>query len=523
MNSAKKLAPKITFILITLLMLTTTVWAVGGGGLWLNAGHDRNNTRFQKTESKIGPENVADLTARWVVTTGGDVSATPAVDGEAVYFPDWAGNLFKLDRATGATIWQKSFSDYTGIPGNFARATPAVYEGRLYIGDQGGRLGASTRMMAIDATTGNLIWSTNLTADPFAMVTQSATVFDGIVYVGIASFEEILAAFIPGYECCTSQGQMFALDADTGEILWITTMVPAGYSGSAVWGSSPVVDTKRGSVYIATGNNYSVPQSYLDCIAAAGDDETAQFACLDPGNLFDSVVALDMNTGAIKWSAVVIPFDTWTLACLLDPFNTGNCPDPEGPDFDFGQAPILYRDPDSKMDMLGVGQKSGQFWALNPDNGQVIWSTQVGPGGELGGIMWGSAHDGERIYTAVANSQAQEWTLIDGTTTIGGFWSALDPATGEILWQTADPNGNLTMGAVSTANGVVYACSMDPQGHMYALDGATGDILWSFASGGSCNAGAAIVNGTVFWGSGYASLGLPGNTGNDKFYAFTLP
>ena len=66
-----------------------------------------------------------------------------------------------------------------------------------------------------------------------------------------------------------------------------------------------------------------------------------------------------------------------------------------------------------------------------------------------------------------------------GIIAIGGMWSALDPAPGRILWQTAEPTGSWAFGPVSVANGVVYAGSMDP------LDAATGKILWSFASGGS--------------------------------------
>ena len=126
---------------------------------------------------------------------------------------------------------------------------------------------------------------------------------------------------------------------------------------------------------------------------------------------------------------------------------------------------------------------------------------------------------GERLYTASANSEARPWMLLDGSTVNSGIWSALDPATGEILWQTANPTGGQASGAVTVANGVVYACSMDLAGHMYALDAATGGILWSFASGGSCTAGAAVVNGTVYWGSGYASFG---GSPNDKLYAFGL-
>ena len=321
---------------------------------------------------------------------------------------------------------------------------------------------------------------------------------------------------------------MMALDAKTGEILWETSMVPTtgsspDYSGNAVWGSNPVEDTNRGAVYIATGNNYSVPDSVLACLTAAGNDEDAQFACLDDGNYFDSVMALDMKTGEVLWARPVIPFDVWTVACLFLPPGSGNCPDPAGPDFDFGQAPILYsvKQKGKNLDLLGVGQKSGQFWALNAETGEIVWSTQVGPGGVLGGIMWGSAYDGERLYTAVSNNAGADWDLIGGGSVNHGGWAALDPATGEILWQTPDPGGSAGYGAVSVANGVMYACSLDADGHMYALDASDGTILWSYASGGSCASGASIVNGSVFWGSGYPADF--GGTPNDKLFSFTLP
>jgi polyvinyl alcohol dehydrogenase (cytochrome) len=300
-----------------------------------------------------------------------------------------------------------------------------------------------------------------------------------------------------------------------------TTGASPDYSGNAIWGSSPVVDTTRGAVYVATGNNYSVPDSFSDCIVAAGDNEEAQFDCLDDGNLFDAVVALDMDTGEILWSTLVIPFDVWTVSCLFVAPGTPNCPDPAGPDFDFGQAPILYsvKQHGKMQGLLGVGQKSGQFWALDADTGEIVWSTQVGPGGVLGGIMWGSAYDGDRLYTAVSNVAGADWDLIGGDTVNSGGWAALDPATGEILWQTPDPADSAGYGAVTVANGVVYACSLGSDGNMYALEAATGDVLWSFAAGGSCASGAAVVNGSVYWGTGYGAFGVP----NNQFYKFTLP
>jgi polyvinyl alcohol dehydrogenase (cytochrome) len=381
-------------------------------------------------------------------------------------------------------------------------------------------------VFAVKKQTGELVWKTQVeSAATFPIVTQS-TVLDAsgeipVAYVGTASAEEAFAAFLPNYPCCSFRGSMLALNADTGQILWKTYTVPGdgtpgdSYSGGSVWGSTAVIDYKRSLLYIGTGNNYSMPLSVQQCVANAGDDPGAVRACISPDDHFDSVMALDLKTGAIKWASVAIPFDSWNVACLL---GGGNCPQPAGPDYDFGQGPMLFTvRPDGNgkpLDLLGDGQKSGQYWAFNPDTGAVAWVTQVGPGGTLGGLEWGSATDDTRIYVAVANNSHQSWAV--GT---AGGWSALNPLTGQILWQTGDPQGAIDTGAVSVANGVVYGCSMDPQGHMYAFDAASGNILWSFASGGSCNGGAAISNGTVYWGSGYARFGTP----NNQLYAFTNP
>jgi polyvinyl alcohol dehydrogenase (cytochrome) len=376
-------------------------------------------------------------------------------------------------------------------------------------------------MLAFDKQTGELLWSTQADDHFAAIITQSATVFDGVVYVGVASLEEALAAFVPGYECCSFVGSMLAIDEDTGAILWKTSLAPAGYSGNAVWGSSPAVDPKRGQVYIATGNNYSVPDDVLDCVAAAGDDPDAKRACLPADNYFDSIMALDMDTGAINWATFALPFDAWTVDCIPFIGDGDNCPEPAGPDYDFGQAPALFKvkAANATRELVGAGQKSGQYWALDPDTGAVVWVTQAGPGGIAGGLQWGSAVDGKRVYTANANSDAIDWLLPGGATTNAGVWSGLNAATGQLLWQTTPTNGGGASGPVTTANGVVFGCALDDEGHMYALDAATGDVLWSYASGGACLSGAAISRGMLYWGSGYANLG---GTPNNQLYAFGL-
>jgi polyvinyl alcohol dehydrogenase (cytochrome) len=500
---------------------------------WRSAGHDLSNSRSQPLETQIHTGNASRLTPKWVFQTEGDVWATPSVDANNLYFPDARGNLFAVQRSTGTQLWKRKVQDYTGVAGVIARTTPAISGRTLVLGDQGGRLGAGASVFAVDKRTGAKLWSTKVDEHPAAVITQSAVIHQGVVYVGVSSVEESLAAQVPGYVCCSFRGSVLALDLATGRVLWKTYTVPGaetpGFAGGAVWSSTPVVDATRGSLYITTGNNYIVPTAVLDCQGLPTPAEVEQCVREVPGsehNHFDAIMSLNLRTGAIKWARSMIPFDSWNIACLFSvPGNEGNCTDPKGEDYDFGQGATLYRARIGRRmrQLLGAGQKSGVYWAVDPSNGDVVWSTQVGPGGSLGGLEWGSATDGTRIYAAVANSLAQPWTLPSGEVTTSGFWSALDAATGSILWQTRGfPAVTTTnQGPVSVANGVVYAGTIDGPGTMYALNATNGATLWTFASGGSVNAGAAIVDGTVYWGSGYAVPGF-GVSGNNKLHAFVV-
>jgi polyvinyl alcohol dehydrogenase (cytochrome) len=149
----------------------------------------------------------------------------------------------------------------------------------------------------------------------------------------------------------------------------------------------------------------------------------------------------------------------------------------------------------------------------------VLWSAAAGPGGFNGGVQWGRATDGKRIYVAEADSAQLPYTLPNGQTITSGSFAALDPATGRILWQIADPTGASDTGAVTTAGGVVYAGSVS--GRMFALDAATGEILWQFQGRGASVAGPAVVAGTVYWGNGYPDrLVIPSVGSPSVLYAF---
>ena len=476
---------------------------------WGSSGQNNHNTRNATAEHTINAANVGNLKTAWIFTTAGDVSATAIVVNGVAYFPDWGGKLWAIDTKTGKAIWSHDVSEYTGAAGSASRTSPAYWNGELVIGT--GNLmtaGLSPAFeIGINARSGAMLWRTKTDDNIAAIVTGSATIDNGIVYTGVSSKTEHTTVKP------TFRGSVEALDARTGKILWKTYMVPAGFNGAAVWSSQPVVDHKTGMLYVTTGNSYSVPNGY--CV------NPGQTNCrrLPQDAYIDSIVALRLTTGKIVWAHHTLTADTWTMA------------DPNAsPDFDFGADPNLYTTTinGKRTDVLGAGQKSGMYYALDPATGKEIWATQAGPGGVLGGIEWGTSSDGERIYAAITNGSHKKYTYTtyDGQqkTTSGGLWTALDPAIGKILWQTADPQGSgyITDGFVSSANGVVYAGSSG--GNFYAMDARTGQIKWTFSSGGAVWSGAAIVNGVVYWGSGYDTRErkLPYDGNSNKFYAFSL-
>jgi polyvinyl alcohol dehydrogenase (cytochrome) len=471
------------------------------------SGQGATDLRSQPAETKINISNVDTLSAKWVFATGGDVTATPTIVGNVVYVPDWSGHLYAIDAETGKAIWSHQIAEYDGVSGSISRGSPVFYDNSLIISDRINGSHDGVSVMAVNANNGSLRWITKVDPHPAAIITGPAVLAGSTIYVGISSLEETFADQ-PGYACCTFRGSVVALNANSGKILWQTFVMPSGYSGGGIW-QQPAVDTTRGLVFVGTGNNYSVPASDEQCELKNPGDAS----CIPANDYFDSAMALDLSTGAIKWVRRLYGYDVWTNACIR-PKAGVTCPDPAGPDYDMGGS-----GPNLLENTVGFGQKSGVYWAFNPSTGALLWRTQVGPGGPIGGIQWGTASDGKNIYVAIANSKHKAYKLLSGRTITWGAWSALAASTGKILWQTPDPTeGAIDESSVSVANGVVYAGSLDDSGHMYALNGSSGKQLWSFASGGSVLDGPSIVNGVVYWGSGYVRI--PGATGNNKLYAF---
>ena len=538
-----------------MLMLAAPAGATSGVGLanWTSASWSILGDRVQPLEFTINPQNVNELAPKWVFTTHGDVSATPTVSDGVVYFPDWGGYLNAVNAQTGKEIWQAPISSYDGTPGQVSRNSPLILGNELILGDNAlSAQPGGAHLFAVNRANGHLIWSTEIDSDPAAVVTSNPVALGNEIVVGVSSQEED-DAVDPNYDCCGFRGAVVAVDAVTGKLLWKTYTVPSntstggdentpcaapngpsgcGYSGGAVW-ATPTIDPLTGQVFVGTGNNYTAPDAAVACQNATtgASPPTSDANCTAPDDYFDSVIALNLYTGRLEWGHKVEGWDAWTVACAAGEAPGATwCPSPASPDFDFGGSSpnlmVIQGANGLPETVVGDGQKSGVYWAFDAATGKVVWDTLVGPGTALGGIEWGSAYDGERIYTAEADAYEVPYNLLDGQSIVGGTWDALNPQTGTIEWQTPTPGGVPALGPVSEADGVVYAGSMDPSPtdpDMFALSASTGKILWAFPSGASVNSSPAIVNGVVYWGSGYSRLGpsLP-FSGNDKLYAFSL-
>nr|KYP69291.1 hypothetical protein KK1_008480 [Cajanus cajan] len=355
---------------------------------------------------------------------------------------------------------------------------------------------------------------------------MSGTYYGGYFYVGTSSLEE----FVPLAECCTFRGSLVKLNVLSGAILWRTYMLPDNnnmrgeYAGAAIWGSSPSIDVNRNHVYIATGNLYSAPLRILQCQERQNNQTTPTESdeCIEPDNHSNSMLALHMGSGKIIWYEQFGGYDLWLAECIVP--STPNCPPQiDEPDINFGEAPMMltiYVN-GTKKDIVVAVQKSGFAWALDRNNGKLVWSRRAGPYGLIGGGIWGAATDIRRVYTNIANSGARNFTLAPSNiTTRAGGWVAMDSSNGRVLWSTANPTNSTAYGPVSVANEVVFAGSADRNGYIYAIDAKSGKILWSYETGASVYGGMSISNGCMYVGHGYNvsagfSLGLTGG-----FYLF---
>ncbi|PYU23213.1 MAG: cytochrome C oxidase Cbb3 [Acidobacteria bacterium] len=476
------------------------------------------NTRFQPSGG-ITRDQVPRLKLKWAYGFAGDVTAfaAPTVLDDTIFVGSAGGVVQALEAKTGCLHWtfQANGPVRSAITA-VANASGSDYS--LLFGDQIGWF------YSLEAKSGQLLWKHRIDDHEGTRLTGSPEVYAGVAFIGAASWEET-RSIEPHYACCTFRGSVTALRVADGSKVWKTyTIDPPrktgvnsagaqqwGPSGAPVW-SAPTIDPKRGVIYVTTGDNYSSPATATS----------------------DAVMALDITTGKIRWFQQTTPNDAYTSACR----NHGpNCPEEDGPDYDFGSSALLLSLPDGK-DILVAGQKSGVVYGLDPNQkGKVRWQTRVGQGGRNGGVQWGMASDGQAVFAAASDLTGvlNSGGAVGGAKfdpAKGGGLTALRPADGGKMWFVAphpcDPPrpgcSPAQSQAVTAIPGVVFSGSVD--GHLRAFAAGDGKILWDFdtaksystvngveAKGGSLDgAGPVVAGGMLFVNSGYPrNGGMPGN------------
>ena len=489
--------------------------------LWNGWGADLSNTRFQDTsESGLTASDLPRLKLKWAFGFPGDLTAfaQPTIISGRVFVGSQGSRVYSLDAATGCIHWWFATASAVRAAVSVDKIeTQRSTRYAAFFGD------ARANVYAVDASTGTLLWKVKVDNHPAARITGSPILYRERLYVPISSAEEAPAA-APDYPCCSFRGSVVALDSATGKQIWKTYSINEkahpttknkngtqlwGPSGIAIW-SSPTVDAKRNALYVATGNNYSDP----------------------PTTMSDAFVALDLNDGKVLWSRQMTPLDAYDVGCRVE--DKTNCPESNGPDFDFGSSPILVSLPNGSRALI-AGQKSGIVHAVDPDrDGKILWQVRIGKGGVHGGIQWGSAADESNVYVALSDAGAIPIPFSVGTEADpnrGGGIFALSLEKGERVW-TAAPSGcgdkkrcsPAQSAAVTAIPGAVFSGSVD--GHLRAYSTKDGAILWDFdtvgpyktvngvlARGGSMDGpGPAVAGGMVFVNSGYPTWG--GMSGN---------
>jgi polyvinyl alcohol dehydrogenase (cytochrome) len=481
-------------------------------------GIDYKNTRYQDPAS-VGlsdkaPEN---LEVSWALAFPGAVRvrSQPAFAGGYMYLGSQDGAVYAFDAATGCQHWKYqavsevrtsiAISDYDEGDGQII-AVFGDYMGNFY---------------GVDALTGEELWKKRPHDHTHATITGTPRIYDGRAFVSIASHEDG-SAVRPDYPCCTFRGAGASVDIKTGETNWITYTVKDeaiprklnsagtqrwGSSGAASW-TTPAIDIARNQMYIGTGDNYSGP--------ATGTS--------------DSVIAMDLDTGKINWVFQATAGDTWNGACML-PTNGPNCPENEGPDYDFGSSMVLAKGSDGR-EVLLAGQKSGAAFAIDPDTGEMLWKNKVGRGGIQGGVHFGMAAAGGTVFVPVSDMIYAEDAEVYTDPAVPGLY-ALDIVTSDLLWSwkpTEDTcNGNPIcdpgLSAPPTIIGdYVLAGALD--GWLRVHNRHSGDLVWSLdttqpiegingvlGKGGSLNGtGPVAYNGRIYLASGYGMYDhMPGN------------
>ncbi|MEX0618041.1 MAG: PQQ-dependent dehydrogenase, methanol/ethanol family [Pseudohongiellaceae bacterium] len=501
---------------------------------WITYGRNYGAWRYMP-DDRVNRDNVDDLRPVWIKQTGvsgGAFETTALVNDGRMYLTTANSHLIVVDPLSGETLWRydHQFDNVDLCCGPHNRGV-ALHGDKVFWGT------LDSHLLAFDAATGIQLWDVEVAdhRESFS-ITGAPLVVKDMVLIGVGGGEFGIRGFIDAY------------DVNTGERRWRFYTIPAeGEPGNETWagdswmtGGSPTwisgtYDPERDMVYWGTGN----PWPDINNQVRAGD------------NLYsNSVVALDADTGELRWHFQVSPRDEF--------------------DHDATSEPMLIREEinGEMRDLVVQVARNGHTYALDRDTGRFIYAAEYtrvnwadrdergvpvlkedlyNPAGiEIfpglyGGKNWPPASYSPDTHLVYIPEHERGTTFFradregrPGTMDLGGIPQfspegsghiiAQDLRTGEVVWKFETPGGVNWAGTLATGGGLVFAGA--PDGYLRAFNDETGEVLWEFQTGSGIYAPPTsfTIDGTQYIGvaSGWRDVMVREGVANVQTGAYIL-
>jgi PQQ-dependent dehydrogenase (methanol/ethanol family) len=469
-------------------------------GDWLTYNGNLSGNRYSAL-TQINAANVGQLRLKWIYTVPlwkqfypntsyfqenlqyFGLETTPLV-ADGIMYASGPQQVFALDARTGRQLWTYSRPSAPGIVGD---ASLGSNRGLAILGDKLFMVTNDAHLIALNRITGQLVWEVVMPEKPMHYGgTVAPLVVKDMVIGGVAGGDWGIRGFLAAYR------------ASDGKLVWRHWTIPAkGEPGADSWGGNPPetggaatwvtgsYDPETDTLYWTTGNPYP-----------DGDDRDR------PGdNLYsDCILALDPDTGNLKWSYQVTPHDVH--------------------DWD-ATAPVVLVDAGyqgQQRKLLLYANKNGFFYVLDRTNGHVLvakpfvkvnWASGIGPDGRPqrlpedgmvcpeAGTNWSSTafSPATRLYYLMALEKCDvdlstaNWKERPKEEAAKKYLEAVNIDDGEIVWkipQIGPAEGKRNAGVLATSSGLLFYG--DPSGDIVAADARTGKVLWHFSTNGETKA-----------------------------------
>jgi alcohol dehydrogenase (cytochrome c) len=466
---------------------------------WSGYGLQPSGWRYSELK-QIDAANIARLAPKWIFQSGlaGSMETTPLVEGGLMYVTGTSNHAYALDLRTGKSMWHYSKTPPRGL----GLCCGEVNRGFAMIGNRIFKVNIEDHLVALDKTTGALLWETEIADYKKGYTgTVAPIAVKNLVVVGTAGAEFGIRGFIDAY------------DAATGKRVWRFYTVPApGEPGGDTWGNEAwqrgggstwitgTYDPELNLIYWGTGN----PGPDMNGDVRPGDN---LYTC--------SVVAIDADTGKLKWHFQFTPHDVHDWDAISDPVLVDL---------------TLHG---SKVKAVIQANRNGFFYALDRTNGKMLlakqytrvsWASGIGADGRpkliagqdpseegtkscpgLGGghnwqattyspqsgLFYFGSTDGCHLYYKTKHDAIEgQWYQLSTVDNVkddpmAGSVIAVDPTTGETKWRY-EMISTPSAGMLSTAGGLVF--TGDRYGYLIAMDARTGKVVWKFQTGAVVNA-----------------------------------